>query len=135
MVVTLPKGEASSGMALMFADYLQQNFEDFASKRRLARRRLLPVALVASDRKAAITLRFGDGLVSVEDGRQRAALEYSAPFMVMTKVASAQPLRWEELKQLRVKGALRHPVGALLAAMLLRTPGRLYEDSSAQRRA
>ncbi len=125
----------SSGMALMFADYLQQNFEDFASKRRLLRWRLLPMALVASDRKAAITLRFGEGLVSVEDGRQPAPLQYSAPFMVMTKVASAQPLRFEELKQLRVKGALRHPLGALLGALLLRTPGKLYKDESTRRRA
>ncbi len=134
VVVTLPRGEASSGLATMFADYLVQNFEDFPSKKRLIRRRLVPVVLSASDRKAAITLRFGNRLISVEDGRSAAPLEYAAPFLVLTKVASAQRLRGDELRQLRVKGALRHPLAALFAALLLRTPARFYQKG-AQRRA
>jgi hypothetical protein len=134
VVVTLPKGEASSGMATMFADYLMQNFEDFPSKRKLLHYRLLPMVLAASDRKAAITLRFGNGFVSVEDGRSFAPLEYSAPFLVLSKVASAQPLDVEELRQLRIRGALRHPVATLLGALLLRTPASLYDDGN-QRRA
>lgn len=135
VVVTLPKGEASSGMAAMFAEYLVQNFEDFPSKRALLRRRLLPMVLSATDRKTAITLRFGRGLISVEDGRSAACLEYAAPFFVLTKVASAQPLEVEELRKLRIRGALRHPIGALLGALLLRTPASLYEKNGAKRRA
>lgn len=133
VIVTLPKGEVSSGMAAMFAEYLEQNFEDFPAKRRLVRFRLLPMVLRATDRKTAVTLRFGRSFVSVEDGTQMAPIEYSAPFFILTKVASAQPLRAQELRQLRVRGALRHPVAAMMGALLLRTPASLYQDRTKRR--
>lgn len=119
-------------MAIMFAEYLEANFEDFPSKRRLAARINRPVALVAADRNIGITLRFAPGLVSVEDGiAPDASATFSGPFFVLTKVASAQPIPKDELKGVRVAGATAHPVMVACCAALLRTPASFYEEGGA----
>jgi hypothetical protein len=135
VIVTLPRGESSSGLACMFRDYLKQNFEDFSSKRRLMQRRLLPTVLTAVDKGMSITLRFAGRMVSIEDGRQAAPLEFRGPFFILTKVASGQRLSWSELRQVRVRGAFRHPIATLLVALLLRTPAALYRNESLKRMA
>lgn len=113
----------------MFAEYLEANFVDFPSKRRLAHRMRSPIALIAHDRKVAITLRFARGLVSVEDGAARdAGAELSGPFFLLTKVASAQHVEATELKELKVTGITRHPLQLAYCAALLRTPASFYDD-------
>lgn len=132
VAVTLPRGDESSGMAVMFADYLEANFRDFPSKRRIARRMRSPIALVANDRKVAITLRFARSFVSVEDdAAPDAEACLAGPFFLLTKVASSQPIPPEDLKQLEVTGLKRHPVQIAYCAALLRTPASFYEDEAA----
>lgn len=134
VAVTVPGIDTASGMARMFADYLAQNFEDLPSKRRLMRFRLRPIVLTAADKGISITVRFAPRLVSVEDGRMPAALEFVGPFVSLTRIASAQPVSVRELGQFRARGVFRHPVAALLSALLLRTPRRLYKDPVYQRK-
>lgn len=131
IAVTLPKGDNSSGMAIMFADYLESNFRDFPSKRRIARRMRSPIALVANDRKVAITLRFARGFVSVEDSAAPdAEATLGGPFFLLAKVASSQPIPPEDLKQLEVTGLKSHPIQIAYCAALLRTPASFYDDDS-----
>lgn len=129
--VTLPKGDNSSGMAIMFADYLESNFRDFPTKRHIARRMRSPIALVANDRKVAITLRFARSFVSVEDNEAPdAEARLAGPFFLLTKVASSQPIPAEDLKQLEVSGLKHHPIQLAFCAALLRTPASFYEEES-----
>lgn len=129
VVVTLPKGDDSSGMAVMFADYLESNFRDFPSKQKIVRRLRNPIVLRANDRDVAITLRFARGLVSVEDGAAEGAPEIAGPFFVLTKVASSQSIPPEDLKKLEMTGMKKHPLHIALCAALLRTPSSFYREA------
>lgn len=115
----------------MFADYLESNFRDFPAKRYIARRMRCPVALVASDRKVAITLRFARTFVSVEDNEAPdAEATLAGPFFLLTKVASSQPIPAKDLRQIEVSGLRRHPIQIACCAALLRTPASFYDEES-----
>jgi hypothetical protein len=123
-------------MATMLGGLLEQNVQDFQSRRRVATAVRGAVVFVAADREQSVTVDFGGAQIQVRDGGTAGAPTVSGPWLTMTKLCSGQvsPVRAWRSGELRLENPRRAPVAAA-ASFVLSVPPSFYGEPSPARRA
>lgn len=110
--VRLLEGEASSGLALMTAQYLEQTLADDPAKQRQTRNLRGRLGLEATDGEVAITINFRGNEVEIQDGAVPPLDAYIAgPYLSLVDLMAgrANPLVEHLRGRLRVRSSLRRP--------------------------
>jgi hypothetical protein len=116
---------ADSGLASIVQQYLEQDLEEFADKRRLASRLRGRLARTAADSETTVTVEFSGGEIAVWDG-ERPPLDASivGPYRGLTRLLQGQanPLVEHLRGRLRVRSSLRRPFFPLRVHSLMKLP-------------
>jgi putative sterol carrier protein len=116
---------ADSGLASIVQQYLEQDLEEFADKRRLASRLRGRLAMTAADYETTVTVEFSGGEIAVWDG-ERPPLDASivGPYRGLTRLLQGQanPLVEHLRGRLRVRSSLRRPFFPLRVHSLMKLP-------------
>lgn len=121
--VHLPQGEASSGLALMTSQYLEQILAGAPARQRRARSLRGRLALEASDAAVTITVSFRGDRIDIEDGAVPPLDAYVAgPYIALADLLAgrANPLIEHLRRRLRVRSSLRRPFFPYRVYSLLR---------------
>ena len=111
--VRLSEGEASSGLALMTMQYLEQTLADDPAKRRQASKLRGRLGLEATDYDVVITITFRGDEIEVQDGAVPPLDAYIAgPYLSLVDLMGgrANPVREHLRGNLRVRSSLRCPL-------------------------
>jgi hypothetical protein len=118
-------GGADSGLASIVQQYLEQDLEEFADKRRLARRLRGRLAMTAADYETTVTVEFRGGEIAIWDG-ERPPLDASivGPYRGLTRLLQgrANPLVEHLRGRLHVRSSLRRPFFPLHVHSLMKLP-------------
>ena len=116
---------ADSGLASTVQQYLEQDLEEFADKRRLAGRLRGRLAMTAADYETTVTVEFGGGEIAIWDG-ERPPLDASivGPYRGLTRLLQgrANPLVEHLRGRLHVRSSLRRPFFPLHVHSLMKLP-------------
>lgn len=116
---------ADSGLASIVQQYMEQDLEEFADKRRLARRLRGRLAMTAADYETTVTVEFGGGEIAIWDG-ERPPLDASivGPYRGLTRLLQgrANPLVEHLRGRLHVRSSLRRPFFPLHVHSLMKLP-------------
>ena len=110
--VRLVDGEASSGLALMTMQYLQQTLADDPAKQRQARNLRGRLGLEATDGEVTITIGFRGNEIDIQDGAVPPLDAYIAgPYLSLVDLMGgrANPVVEHLRGRLRVRSSLRRP--------------------------
>ena len=110
--VRLLEGEASSGLALMTAQYLEQTLADDPAKRRQARNLRGRLGLEAAEGEVTITISFRGNEIDIQDGAVPPLDAYIAgPYLSLVDLMGgrANPVVEHLRGRLRVRSSLRCP--------------------------
>jgi len=110
--VHLLQGEASSGLALMTGQYLEQILAATPAKQRRARSLRGRLALEATDADVVITVSFRGDRIDIEDGAVPPLDAYvGGPYVALIDLLAgrANPLVEHLRRRLRVRSSLRRP--------------------------
>lgn len=122
--VRLAEG-ADSGLASIVQQYLEQDQEEFAAKRRLAQRLRGRLAMTANDYGTSVTVEFGGDEITVWDG-ERPPLDASitGPYRGLTRLLQGEgnPLLEHLRGRLKVRSSLRRPFFPLHVHNLMKLP-------------
>ncbi len=116
---------ADSGLASIVQQYLEQDLEEFADKRRLATRLRGRLAMTAADYETTVTVEFSGGEIAIWDG-ERPPLDASivGPYRGLTRLLQgrANPLVEHLRGRLHVRSSLRRPFFPLHVHNLMKLP-------------
>jgi hypothetical protein len=116
---------ADSGLASIVQQYMEQDLEEFADKRRLARRLRGRLAMTAADYETTVTVEFRGGEIAIWDG-ERAPLDASivGPYRGLTRLLQGRvnPLVEHLRGRLHVRSSLRRPFFPLHVHNLMKLP-------------
>jgi hypothetical protein len=110
--VRVPDGEASSGLALMTKQYLEQTLADDPAKQRRARNLRGRLGLEATDGEVIITISFQGNEIEIQDGAVLPLDAYIAgPYLSLVDLMGgrANPVVEHLRGRLRVRSSLRCP--------------------------
>jgi putative sterol carrier protein len=110
--VRLLDGEASSGLALMTMQYLEQTLADDPAKQRQARKLRGRLGLEATDGEVIITISFRGNEIEIQDGAVPPLDAYIAgPYLSLVDLMGgrANPVMEHLRGRLRVRSSLRYP--------------------------
>jgi hypothetical protein len=116
---------ADSGLASIVQQYMEQDLEEFADKRRLARRLRGRLAMTAADYETTVTVEFRGSEIAIWDG-ERPPLDASivGPYLGLTRLLQgrANPLVEHLRGRLHVRSSLRRPFFPLHVHNLIKLP-------------
>ena len=122
---------ASSGLADMVRQLLEQNLEESGAKRRRARSLSGRIVMNASDYDSTVTIGFSDGEITIWDGAQEGAeASISGRYETLVDLLQGEsnPLSDHLRGRIRVRSSLRRPFFPLrvqgLMAVERESPGR-----------
>ena len=123
---------ASSGLADMVRQLLEQNLEESGAKRRRARSLSGRIVMNASDYDSTVTIGFRDGEITIWDGAQEGAeASISGPYETLVNLLQGEsnPLSDHLRGRIRVRSSLRRPFFPLRVQSLM----ALEKESSGRR--
>lgn len=123
MRVVLVEGEASSGLAQMTHQYLEQTLAEVPAKRGEALALRGRLGLEAAEGSVAVTLSFEGEEIRIQDGLLQPLDAYiAAPFQLLLDVLGGRANPYGEVLRgrLRVRPSLRRPLFGLRAYRFMR---------------
>jgi predicted lipid carrier protein YhbT len=112
VAVRLDEG-ASSGLACIVQQYLEQDFAEFEKKRRRAARLRGRIAMTAADHDVTVTLDFKGSEIVISDGESAPVdASITGPYEALVRLLQGKghPLLEHLRGRLRVRSCLRRPL-------------------------
>jgi hypothetical protein len=138
-IVTEGAGEPS-GLAMMLAQYFEQNLRDFPRKSGQALRISGKLSIEAVEGDVAVTVCFRGGEIAIREGSDAGAdMFVRGGIFSITELATGSPGAIGKIfgGKIRIRSAWKHPVFALRVAGFMKLPsqigetGKIGEDKAA----
>ena len=127
--VTLAATGEPSGLAMMLAQYFEQNLRDCPQKRHQAERIRGTLGIVAREGDVGVTVQFMGGEIRITDGSAPDAhLSVYGGIFSLTELATGGVGAMRKLAQgeLTVRAAWKHPLFAWRVAQFMRVPAEVW---------
>ena len=134
--VTFKGSDEPSGLAMMMAQYFEQNIHDFPRKNTQALKTAGKLAIEAAEGDVAVTLRFTGKEIEIHEGTDADAdMFVRGGIFSITELATGTSGAFKKMAggDLEIRSGWKHPVFAFRVARFMSMPGEIMREDAGSR--